>query len=424
MVEPRIAALIIFIVAYMCFIFLPKRRTLIAIAGALLLLLLGAISWQNAFSAINWNIMGIFVGMMIVADIFMESRVPARFAEIIVDKAPNTAWAILSLCLLTGFISAFVENVATVLIVAPVALSLSKKLKFNPVNMMIAIAISSNLQGTATLIGDPPSMLLGGFAKMTFDDFFFYKGRPSIFFAVELGAIVSFFVLYLFFRKHTEKNKAIEIEQVRSWVPMGILVTLIISLAVSSFFDAGFTHVAGLLCMTAGIIAMLWKKFVAKETIIKSIRSMDWNTSIFLLGIFVLVGSITVNGWIDVISNYLSSLVGSNIFLGYTLIVFMSVFLSAFIDNVPFLAAMLPVAVSMSASLGINPSLFLFGLLIGTSLGGNITPIGASANIVACSLLKKEGYDVSFKEFAKMGLPFTLTAVTAAYLFIWFVWSK
>lgn len=422
--DPRMMALMFFVASYIGFIFLPKRRTLIAIAGALLLILSGAISWPEAFSAINWNIMGIFVGMLIVADVFMDSRVPARFAEIIVDKAPNTAWAILFLCALTGFISAFVENVATVLIVAPVALSLAKKLKFNPVNMMIAIAISSNLQGAATLIGDPPSMLLGGFAKMTFSDFFFYQGRPSIFFAVELGAIVSFFVLYMFFRKHKEKNREIEIEKVRSWVPTGILAALIILLAMSSFYDAGFTHLAGLLCMTAGIIAIIWHKIAVRGDIIKNIRSLDWATTLFLIGIFILVGSLTVNGWIDVIANYLSLLVGSNIFLGYTLIVFLSVFFSAFIDNVPLLATMLPVAISMSAKLGINPSLFLFGLLIGASLGGNITPIGASANIVACSLLRKEGYEVTFKEFVKMGLPFTLTAVTAAYLFVWFIWSK
>jgi Na+/H+ antiporter NhaD/arsenite permease-like protein len=422
--DPKIAAFVIFIITYILLVIFHRKRTLVALLGVLLLLVTGALSWQEAFLAVNWNIMGIFLGMLIVADIFMESRVPARFAEILVDKAPNTAWAILALCALTGFISAFVENVATVLIVAPIALSLARKLKFNPVNMMIAIAISSNLQGTATLIGDPPSMLLGGFAKMSFADFFFYKGKPSIFFAVELGALVSFFVLYLFFRKHKEKNRAIAIEQVRSWMPTIILATLIILLAVSSFFDQGFTYAAGGLCMAAGIIALLWKYFIAKENIMKSIKSLDWDTTIFLLGIFILVGSITVNGWIEVISNCLSGLVGSNIFLGYTLIVFISVFLSAFIDNVPFLAAMLPVAISMSGKLGMNPELFLFGLLIGTSLGGNITPIGASANIVTISLLKKEGYDVSFKKFARMGLPFTITAVTAAYLFVWFIWSK
>jgi Na+/H+ antiporter NhaD/arsenite permease-like protein len=142
------------------------------------------------------------------------------------------------------------------------------------------------------------------------------------------------------------------------------------------------------------------------------------------MGVFILVGSITATGWIEAISLSLSGLVGENIFLGYTLIVFISVILSAFIDNVPFLAAMLPVAISMSVKLGINPSLFLFGLLIGASLGGNITPIGASANIVACGILKKEGYEVSFKDFMKIGIPFTLAAVSAAYLFVWFVWSK
>jgi Na+/H+ antiporter NhaD/arsenite permease-like protein len=140
------------------------------------------------------------------------------------------------------------------------------------------------------------------------------------------------------------------------------------------------------------------------------------------MGVFILVGSITLTGWIDTISEFLSGLVGKNIFLGYTLLVFISVFVSAFVDNVPFLAAMLPVAISMSQRLDINPSLFLFGILIGASLGGNVTPIGASANIVACGLLKKEGHPVKFSEFTKIGLPFTLAAVTAAYLFVWFVW--
>lgn len=422
--SPKIISLSIFILAYLLFIFLPKKRTPIAVSAALLLILSKVITFKEAFLAINWNVMGIFVGTLIVADIFMESRVPAYFAEIIVDKAKNTGWAILFICLLTGFISAFVENVATVLIVAPIALSLAKKLKINPMQMMIAIAISSNLQGTATLIGDPPSMLLGGFAKMNFMDFFFYKGRPGIFFAVELGALTSFLVLYLVFRKHKEKVELLAIEKVKSWVPTLILVSLIFILAISSFFDTGFSYLAGLICIIFGIISILWEKFINKSSVLDGIRALDWETTFFLIGIFILVGSITLTGWIETVSNFLSGLVGQNIFLGYSLLVFISVFLSAFIDNVPFLAAMLPVAISMSNNLNLNPSLFLFGLLIGTSLGGNITPIGASANIVACGLLKKEGYTVRFKDFLKIGLPFTLAAVSVAYLFIWFVWSR
>ncbi len=421
--DHNLLALLIFVSSYILFVFFSSRRTLIAFTASLLLILTGTISFKEAFLSINWNVIGIFVGTLVVADIFMESRVPAHIAEIIVDKSRNACWAILFICILSGFISAFVENVATVLIMAPIALSLARKLKLNPLNLMIAIAVSSNLQGTATLIGDPPSMLLGGFAKMNFWDFFFYQGRPSIFFAVEIGALASFVVLYLVFRNQKEKTELLSVEKVKSWIPTVILATLILSLALSSFLDTGFTYMAGIICMVAGAISILWDKIVNRGAILKGIKSLDWDTTFFLLGIFILVGSITLTGWIGVISNFLSGLVGQNIFLGYTLVVFISVFLSAFIDNVPFLAAMLPVAISMSASLGINPSLFLFGLLIGASLGGNITPIGASANIVACGLLKKEGYKVGFKDFVKIGLPFTLVAVSASYIFVWLVWK-
>lgn len=422
--NPKIISLFIFIVSYALFVFLPNKRMQVSVIGAGLAVLSGALSLSQAFWAINWNVMGIFVGTLIVADIFMESRVPAYLAEVIVDRSKNTAWAIISICALTSFISAFVENVATVLIVAPIALSLAKKLKMNPMNMMIAIAVSSNLQGTATLIGDPPSMLLGGFAKMNFGDFFFYKGKPSIFFAVELGAITSFFVLFYIFRRHKEKVKLLAVEKVKSWFPTVLLAGLIILLALSSFFDTGFSYMAGIICSLAGIVSIIWEKSVNKHSIRAGIRKLDWETTFFLVGVFVLVGSITMNGWIESVSVFLSGLIGNNIFLGYTMLVFISVVISAFVDNVPFLAAMLPVAISMSAKLGINPSLFLFGLLIGASLGGNITPIGASANIVACGLLKKEGIKVSFRDFMKIGIPFTLVAVTTAYLFIWLIWNK
>jgi Na+/H+ antiporter NhaD/arsenite permease-like protein len=414
--------LIIFLLAYSAFIFLPQKRTLVSLIAALMIVGFRCITLPQAFWAINWNVMGIFVGTLILADIFMESRVPAYVAEIIVNKAPDTRWAILFICIMTGFISAFVENVATVLIVAPIALALARKLNINPVNMMIGIAISSNLQGAATLIGDPPSMLLGGFAKMNFMDFFFYQGKPSIFFAVEIGALVSFLVLFFIFRRNKEKAQIVPVEKIRSWVPTGLLVSLIVLLALTSFLDAGFSYAAGLLCMGFGMLAMIWEKFVNKASIVQGIKKLDWETTFFLMGVFILVGSITATGWLEKVAVFLSGTIGENVFLGYTVIVFLSAFLSAFIDNVPFLAAMLPVAVSVADKLQVSPSIFLFGLLIGASVGGNITPIGASANIVACSLLKKEGYEVKFMEFVKIGLPFTLAAVSAAYLFVWFIW--
>ncbi|HAM39558.1 MAG: hypothetical protein A2474_03665 [Elusimicrobia bacterium RIFOXYC2_FULL_34_12] len=419
----ELVALFVFLFAYLFFIILPHKRTLISILGVFVLIVSGIISPGNAVKSINWNVMGIFVGTLIIADIFMESRFPAYLAEIIVNKAKSTTWAILFICALAGFISAFVENVATVLIIAPIALSLAKKLKINPTNIMIAIAISSNLQGTATLIGDPPSMLLGGFAKMDFFDFFFYKGKPSIFFAVELGAIASFFVLFFFFRHHKEKTQLISEENVRSWFPTVVLVILIVLLAGSSFFDKNFGYMAGVICMVAGFISLVWGSVTKKEKIFKGLQKLDWDTTFFLMAIFILVNGLSLYGWIEKISIFLSGIIGQNIFLGFTIIVFLSVLLSAFIDNVPYLVAMIPVAMSVSDKLGVSPSLFLFGLLIGASVGGNITPIGAAANIVSCGLLKKEGYPVRFFDFVKIGLPFTLISVFVSYLFIWFVWK-
>jgi Na+/H+ antiporter NhaD/arsenite permease-like protein len=416
-------ALTFFLLAYILFIFFPKRRTLVAMTSSAGLLLLGVLSLPETFSVINWNVMGIFFGTLVVADIFMESRVPAFLAEKIAFHAPSTAWAILAICALAGFISAFVENVATVLIVAPIALALARKLKINPTQMMIAIAVSSNLQGTATLIGDPPSMLLGGFAKMNFGDFFVYKGRPSIFFAVELGALASFVVLYFLFRSNTKKLELVCHEKIRSWIPTILLILLIVLLALSSLWDTGFSYIAGLLCMIFAGLSFAWEKIANKGSLVKGLKKLDWDTTFFLMGIFVLVGAVTLTGWIDQFSQLLSSIIGNNILLGYVLIIVVSVVLSAFIDNVPFLAAMLPVALSVSQNLNIHPELFLFGLLIGASLGGNITPIGASANVVVCGLLKKEGYTVSFKEFFKVGFPFTVAAVLAASIFVWIVWG-
>ena len=423
MFDPAVAAIAVFILAYALFVALPERRTIVAVCAAGLLMLSGVLSLKQAVWAINWNVMGIFVGTLVIADSFMESRVPAYIAEKIVNVSRSTAWAMLWICILASFISAFVENVATVLIMAPIALALARKLKLDPTNLLIGIAVSSNLQGTATLIGDPPSMLLGGYAKMNFMDFFLYRGRPSIFFAVQIGALCSFAVLYYMFRCHREKVELVAVEKVRSWVPTAILLLLIVALALSSFLDTGFSYMAGEICMAFAVATAAWERVKNKKSVLKGIQALDWDTTFFLMAIFVIVGSITHTGWIGRIADSLSGLIGGNIFLGYSLLVFIAMVLSAFVDNVPFLAAMLPVAIEVSAALNVSPSLFLFGLLIGASLGGNITPIGASANIVACGLLKKEGFPVRFGRFAKIGIPFTVAAVGAAYLFVWFVWK-
>ncbi|MBI2433445.1 MAG: anion permease [Candidatus Hydrogenedentes bacterium] len=415
-------ALALFVLAYVLFFALPRIRSWVAAGVALLLLMTGCLTPGQAFWAINWNVMGIFVGTLVLAEAFIRSKAPAYLAEIIVNKAPNTAWAMLFICMLTSFLSIFIENVATVLIVAPIALSLAKKLNVVPIQMMIGIAICSNLQGTATLIGDPPSMLLGGYAKMNFLDFFFYQGKPSIFFAVEIGAVVSTIFLYFVFRHLTEKQSLVAVELVQSWGPTLLLVALIIALALSSFVDPGFGFAAGILCIVFGLIALAWIKLVHKGSIRETVKGLDWDTTAFLMGIFIIVYGFTEAGWTDALASHLAEVIGDNVFLGYSILVLLAVIVSAFVDNVPFLAAMLPVATKIAQEIGIAPQLFLFGLLIGASLGGNVTPIGASANIVATGLVRKEGHEVTLPQWLKISIPFTVAAVLPAYLFIWFIW--
>ncbi len=421
--DRKISALIIFVAAYILFVALPRRRSWIAMAGAALVIAVGVLSPSEAFRAVNWNVMGVFVGTLVLADLFVESRMPAVLAENIVNHSGNTCLAILFICALTAVISAFVENVATLIIIAPIAFALARKLDIHPVKPLIAIAISSNLQGAATLIGDPPSMLLAGFARLNFMDFFIYKGRPSIFFAVQAGALASFLFLYMVFRKERRRNEMLSEEKLRSVFPSLMLVALILALAFSSFVDPGFSWLAGILCMACAVFGGMWDLLKYRGSFLRRIRMLDWGTTFFLIGVFVLVGAITESGWTETLANALSAKLGANVFMGFAALVLISVAISAVVDNVPFLAAMLPVVMLMASKLEMDPTLYLFGLLLGTSIGGNITPIGAAANIVCVGLLKKEGYNLRFGEFVKLGLPFTIISVAASCAFVWIFWA-
>ncbi len=419
----KLLVIAIFLITYIL-LMLRKGHPFIILGSAIgLLLLAGSMSITQALSSINFNVLGVFLGTMILSSLFIFSSVPAYLATKLVDRAKTVGTALLSVCILSGFISSFVENVATVLIVAPIAFEVAKKLKANPVPFLIGIAVSANLQGCATMIGDSPSIILALSSGMNFLDFFWMKGRPGITFAVELGAIASFYVLYLLFKKYKEPVIKIEEVRVKTWFPAWLLVLMMSTLAVSSFIKNKPTYTIAFICLIYGAIGLIWHELKHKESI-SLVKDLDWHTFFFLIGIFILVGSLTYTGVIGDIANFITGVTKGNKFLAYTIIVWLSVFLSAFIDNIPYTVAMIPVAKIVAASLGVSQWPFLFGLLIGTSLGGNITPIGASANMVAVGLLRKNHYHVKFGDFFKIGFPFTIAAVSVAYLFLWFVWAR
>ncbi len=418
-------SLAVFVLCYALFVFLPGKRSWVACTGGALLVATGVLTWQDAFfTKISWNVMGLFFGTLILAEIFMISRVPAVMAEWLVDKAKSTRVAMLILCALSGVISMFVENVAVVLLLAPVAISLADKLKVSPVPLLIGIAVSSNLQGTATMIGDPPSMILAGYMRMGFWDFFVYQGRLGIFFAVQIGAVASLLVLALVFRQHRTKSVLLAQETARSWVPASLLGLLVIGLSFATLFDPEFAWFAGTYTLILGAVALVWFRGIARWGSLRKLAgTLDWDTTFFLIGIFVLVGGLSDSGWMDKLATGMSGWVGSNAALAFTVIVLFSVLVSGFVDNVPFLLVMIPVAQKVADQIGAPVPLLMFGLLIGACLGGNLTPIGASANVVTLGILKKRGYAVGFKEFMRIGIPFTVAAVLSACAFVWWVWG-
>ncbi len=420
--------LIFFVLAYTLFFVFPSRRSVTAISVSLIILIIGffypsneTLSFSEIPRVINWNVMGIFVGMLFLADFFVESRCPAYLATYLIHRKMSAPIALIIICGLTSFISAFVENVATVLIIVPICFELAKRLKIDPRELIIGVAICSNLQGTATLIGDPPSMLLAGYAKMNFLDFFIYKGKPGIFFAIQLGALTSLTFLYFIFRKY-QSEEEVEIEPIKTWIPTFLLLLLISLLITASFLEESVFTSAGFICMFIAIIGLIWAKWANKISYVETLKQLDWHTTLFLMGVFILVGTLEKSGLTNDVAELIYKNIGNNIIIIYITLILISILLSGFIDNVPYLAAMLPITTILANKCETDPTLLYFGLLIGASLGGNITPIGASANIVGTALLQKEGYPVSLSHWLKISIPFTFFAVVPSAIFILLIW--
>lgn len=418
-------AVVLFLATYLGLLIFPRFRAYIALGAAALFVLLGILPLSSVPGAVDWNVIMMIAGTMGIVTLFIESKMPSLVADFIIERVPNVAWAVVALALFAGIISAFVDNVATVLMVAPVAVDISRKLKISPVPMVIAIAVSSNLQGAATLVGDTTSILLGGYAGMDFLDFFVFHGKPGMFFVVEAGAIVSALVLAFFFRKEKAPIHAEEHTVVTDYFPSFLLAMTVILLILASFLPDKPAATNGMICMALLVVGLVRACFKEQsfDAVKRIFKEMDFFTLGLLAGLFIVISGITAAGVVERIAELFVKLSGDNIFVIYTLIVWVSVLLSAFIDNIPYIATMLPVVGGIASLLGVEPYLLYFGLLTGATLGGNLTPIGASANITGLGILRREGHEVSPGTFMKLSVPFTLAAVTTGYLLVWFIWS-
>ncbi|MCM8804490.1 MAG: SLC13 family permease [Candidatus Omnitrophica bacterium] len=425
----KIFTLIIFFIAYVGIVLKREKSLYFVFSAIFLFLIFRIIEFWEILNFINYNVLGIFLGTSILSYLFAYSGLPSHIVDKIVERKYSTGIIFLLICMITSIISAFVENVATIMIMGPIALEFTKKYKINPIPLFVGMAISSNLQGCATMIGDSPSIILAMESNLNFNDFFYmpgYKlgqnsGKPGIFFFVQFGAILSFFVLYLFFRKEKDIHYQYEEKhKINSYLPTFLLILTITSLAISSFFQDRFSYFPAVICLTYAFFGILWLFIKKREKI--NMKEIDWESFFLLIGIFILIGSLKKVGFIKDIANFLLK-TGESEFKIFLMIVWISVFISAFVDNIPYTMAMISGVKILCSNLNTNPYIFLFGLLIGTCVGGNITPIGASCNVISVGILRKNGYKVNFFDFVKIGFPFSIISVLGATLLLWFVYK-
>jgi len=424
-------AIILFALTYVALLFFSNYRAYIALASAAIFVISGILPLGEVLGAVDWNVIMMIAGTMGIVSLFIESKMPALLADLIIEKMPNVKWAIVALALFAGIISAFVDNVATVLMVAPVAITISKKLKISPVNSIIAIAISSNLQGAATLVGDTTSILLGGHAGMNFLDFFVYKGKPGLFWVVQAGALVSMFVLVYLFRKDKHSLKALERTAVTDYFPTVLLLGTVILLILASLMPkAGIApfvvnHINGLICVGLLAVGLLYDLLRNKNlrVLTSTLMEIDYFTLLLLAGLFIVIAGITKAGVVDEISKLFVRVSGNNVFLIYTLIVWVSVILSAFIDNIPFVATFIPLIQEMGQIGHMNVTPLWWALSLGACLGGNGTIIGASANVIVSGIAAREGHPMTFLGYMRIAFPLMLVSIviSTVYLLIFFV---
>ncbi|MBE6755881.1 MAG: arsenic transporter [Ruminococcaceae bacterium] len=453
-----ITALVIFAITYVLMMAFQKIRPHVVVGAALIFVVLGVIASVNpsifgegffllnsgesynygfaqALQETDWNVIMMIAGTMGTVFLFIESKMPQLMSDVLISKMPNMKWVVVALSLFAGIVSAFVDNVATVLMIAPVALAFCKKVNISPVPSIICIAVSSNLQGAATLVGDTTSILLAKQAGLDFSDFFVHDGHVGMFWVVQAGAIVSALIILFMFRKDKNKVEFSGRTKVEDKFPTFLLVGTVVALIAVSFipykenalpgqfYKPGITN--GVICIAFFLIGVIRELFVKKnKTVVKeAFKEIDYYSIILLTGLFIVIGGIKNAGVIDVIGNAIASLGSGSPFIVYTVIVWMSVLLSAFIDNIPYTATMLSIVPVIAEGVGIEPTLLYYGLLCGATLGGNLTPIGASANITGIGILRKEGYEVKSTTFMKYGVPFTMAAVTTGYIMLWFIWK-
>lgn len=420
-------AIAVFLITYAIIISEKINRAVIALLGAALMVIMGVVDLHNAFTKhIEWGTITLLIGMMILVNITSKSGV-FQYVAIKAAKGAqgNPIKILISLSLLTALGSAFLDNVTTVLLVVPVTLSITRILQVNPVPYLLSEIIFSNIGGTATLIGDPPNIMIGSANKHLDFNAFLINLAPIV-----IIIAVTAVILYFMYRKQliadpVQVKKLMSLDE-KQYIKDPVLMKkslTVLGLTIVGFMTHSIFHIdAAIIALTGATVLML---IAVKEHEFEEVfASVEWVTIFFFAGLFVLVGGLIDIGLIKMLAQKVIGITGGDISYASILILWVSGIASATIDNIPFVATMIPLINDMAVGLGLSPSdaqidVLWWALALGACLGGNGTLIGASANVIVAGIASREGHKFSYMDFLKVGFPIMIVSLIISHIYIY-----
>ena len=392
------------------------HRCVAALAGALILIVTGVISFDTGISHIDFNTIGVLLGMMLFVSVVKESGLFEFAAIAAAKKAKGDPWRIMvAFILITAVLSAFLDNVTTVLLVGPMTLVVCKLLETNPVPYFVTEIMASNIGGTATLIGDPPNIMIGSKAGLTFFDFIANDAPAVIIILVVVIVVFKFVYGRKLDSSEEDRKKVMALEpkdHIRDLALFKKSLAMIALVVVGFMLHGQLGLDSSVIALSAACIMLL----IGKADLELSVFSVEWTTIGFFCGLFMVVGALSETGVIAMLAQWLMSITNDNPLALMLVILWASAIISSILDNIPFVATMIPIITAIGAT-GVDVSSLWWALSLGACLGGNGTLIGASANVVLSSISTKEGYPITFMDFTKEGMPIMLLTVAVATVY-------
>lgn len=413
----KIFAIIVFVLVMGAIMTEKLHRATAALAGAVLLVICGVMTGKQAIGYIDFNTIGVLVGMMIVVAVIRTTGMFEYISIKAAKAAKGDPWKILiAFVLITAILSAFLDNVTTVLLVGPMSIAIARMLEINPVPFLMMQILASNVGGTATMIGDPPNIMIGSASGLSFMDFIANTGAAAV-----LIIIAQIIVMKFLYKEQLEsgpinKTSVMNLDPDKSitnrkLMKQSIAVMVLVVIGFVIHDKLGFDS-----CMIAlGAAAIML--IIGHQEVDQIISEVEWTTIVFFMSLFVVVGGLERTGVIHSISSWLISATEGHYILTMLVLLWASALLSSVLDNIPFVATLIPLVLTMQQQ-GMNVEAFWWAISLGACLGGNGTMIGASANVVLSDIANKHGYPITFKSYLRVGFPFMLMSVGIATVFL------